>query len=161
MFEGEYAPPYYLDLYGFLDGAQDDIFEDSFLSIPTPGPNQTTLPVLNPAAMVPGQRLAVPNLDLLPPDYLPSATPTSALPSATATTSATQSAATPAETVPSDGTAPQAPFRTGGMCRLGAHSAKTETSTSASSLFRYLGMGTYERKREMHRRGLKGLWGTW
>ena len=46
MFEGTYAPPFYNDLYNFLDGAQSDIFQDSYLSIPTPGPNQTVLPVL-------------------------------------------------------------------------------------------------------------------
>ena len=33
MFEGAHAPPFYLDLYGFNDGSQDDIFEDS--QIPT------------------------------------------------------------------------------------------------------------------------------
>lgn len=27
MFEGEHAPPYYLDLYGFADGAQEDTFD--------------------------------------------------------------------------------------------------------------------------------------
>lgn len=46
MFEGTFSPPVYNDLYNFLDGSQDDIFEDSYLSLPTPEPNGT-LPVLN------------------------------------------------------------------------------------------------------------------
>ncbi|KAH7904207.1 hypothetical protein BJ138DRAFT_950191 [Hygrophoropsis aurantiaca] len=46
MFEGTYAPPFYTDLYNFKDGAQDDIFADSYASMPVPGPNQTVLPVL-------------------------------------------------------------------------------------------------------------------
>jgi len=47
MFEDTFAPPFYTDLYDFLDGAQNDIFQDSYVgSIPTPGPNQTILPVL-------------------------------------------------------------------------------------------------------------------
>ena len=29
MFEGYYSPPYYNDLYNFVDGAQNDIFEGS------------------------------------------------------------------------------------------------------------------------------------
>ncbi|KAI0703781.1 hypothetical protein BC835DRAFT_1410509 [Cytidiella melzeri] len=45
MFEGTYAPPRYLDMYNFLDGAQNDIFQDSYPSgIPVPGPNQTVVP---------------------------------------------------------------------------------------------------------------------
>lgn len=48
MFEGPFAPPFYTDLYNFRDGAQNDIFVDSYIgSIPTPSPNQTQLPTLN------------------------------------------------------------------------------------------------------------------
>src|SRR5262245_34808232 len=46
MFEDTYAPPFYTDLYNFKDGAQDDIFEDSYDVLPVPGPEQTTIPVL-------------------------------------------------------------------------------------------------------------------
>ncbi|KAF8553904.1 hypothetical protein OG21DRAFT_1497392 [Imleria badia] len=46
MFEGYYSPPFYNSLYNFQDGAQNDIFQDSYSSIPVPGPNQTALPVL-------------------------------------------------------------------------------------------------------------------
>jgi len=46
MFEGTFSPPFYTDLYNFRDGAQNDIFQDSYVSIPVPGPNQTALPVL-------------------------------------------------------------------------------------------------------------------
>ena len=45
MFEGTFSPPVYNDLYNFLDGAQNDIFVDSYVSIPTPGPN-APVPVL-------------------------------------------------------------------------------------------------------------------
>lgn len=37
MFEGEHAPPVYNDLYNFADGAQNDIFVDSYESKPDPG----------------------------------------------------------------------------------------------------------------------------
>ena len=54
MFEGTYAPPVYLDLYNFKDGAQDDIFLDSYAYIPTPGPNQGEVPTpINEAALQP------------------------------------------------------------------------------------------------------------
>jgi hypothetical protein len=46
MFEGTFSPPFYTDLYNFRDGAQNDIFRDSYVSIPVPGPNQSALPVL-------------------------------------------------------------------------------------------------------------------
>ncbi len=45
MFEGTYAPPFYLDLYNFKDGAQNDIFADSYPGgIPPPSPNSTVVP---------------------------------------------------------------------------------------------------------------------
>ncbi|EJF64694.1 hypothetical protein BD309DRAFT_569379 [Dichomitus squalens] len=44
MFEGTYAPPFYTDLYNFKDGAQNDIFADSYASIPPPSPSQTAVP---------------------------------------------------------------------------------------------------------------------
>ncbi|KAI0775035.1 hypothetical protein BD413DRAFT_603061 [Trametes elegans] len=48
MFEGTYAPPFYLDLYNFKDGAQDDIFVDSYPDgLPPPSPNSTFVPTPN------------------------------------------------------------------------------------------------------------------
>jgi hypothetical protein len=44
MFEGTYSPPFYLDLYNFKNGSQDDIFVDSYASIPPPSPTQTEVP---------------------------------------------------------------------------------------------------------------------
>ncbi|KAF9790725.1 hypothetical protein BJ322DRAFT_409872 [Thelephora terrestris] len=44
MFEGTYSPPFYLDLYNFKNGSQDDIFVDSYTSIPPPSPTQTEVP---------------------------------------------------------------------------------------------------------------------
>ena len=46
MFEGTFSPPVYNDLYNFRDGAQNDIFIDSYASIPTPSPN-ASVPVLS------------------------------------------------------------------------------------------------------------------
>lgn len=45
MFEGSYSPPVYNDLYNFLNGAQDDIFQDSYVVLPDPAPD-AALPVL-------------------------------------------------------------------------------------------------------------------
>ncbi|KAI0322548.1 hypothetical protein OF83DRAFT_1167425 [Amylostereum chailletii] len=156
MFEGTYAPPYYLDLYGFLDGPQDDIFADSYASMPTPGPNQTTLPIL--ANLIPGQRLPVPNLNLLPADFLPPApTSTSTSNSTSTSTSPPTSAPAPSETVPAVGPSAQAP-----MCRPRSRAAQvTNGDGRMSAFFAYMGMGTHERKREMHKRNLQGLWGVW
>ena len=44
MFEGTYAPPFYTDLYNFRDGAQNDIFLDSYADIPPPSPDSTAVP---------------------------------------------------------------------------------------------------------------------
>ncbi|KAI0349734.1 hypothetical protein OH77DRAFT_1440262 [Trametes cingulata] len=45
MFEGTYSPPFYTDLYNFKDGAQDDIFVDSYPNgLPAPSPNSTFVP---------------------------------------------------------------------------------------------------------------------
>ncbi|KAG6839967.1 hypothetical protein C0991_010007 [Blastosporella zonata] len=38
MFEGAFSPPIYNDLYNFIDGAQNDIFVDSYASLPDPSP---------------------------------------------------------------------------------------------------------------------------
>ncbi|PPQ63558.1 hypothetical protein CVT24_004855 [Panaeolus cyanescens] len=45
VFEGDHSPPVYNDRYNFLDGAQDDIFVDSYDSIPDPSP-AARVPVL-------------------------------------------------------------------------------------------------------------------
>ncbi len=37
MFEGDHSPPVYNDLYNFADGAQNDIFTDSYETKPEPG----------------------------------------------------------------------------------------------------------------------------
>jgi hypothetical protein len=52
MFEGTFSPPVYNDLYNFLDGAQDDIFVDSYVSIPDPAPN-AAMPVPASASAIP------------------------------------------------------------------------------------------------------------
>lgn len=44
MHEDTYAPPFYLDLYNFKDGAQNDIFSDSYSYIPTPSESQKEVP---------------------------------------------------------------------------------------------------------------------
>ena len=48
MFEGTYSPPFYTDLYNFKDGAQNDIFQDSYpQGLPPPSPNSTFVPTPN------------------------------------------------------------------------------------------------------------------
>ena len=44
MFEDYYGPPFYTDLYNFKDGAQDDIFVDSYAEIPPPSDGSTVVP---------------------------------------------------------------------------------------------------------------------
>ena len=44
MFEGTFSPPFYLDLYNFKDGAQEDIFTDSYTYIPPPSETQKEVP---------------------------------------------------------------------------------------------------------------------
>ena len=44
MFEAASAPPFYTDLYNFKDGAQNDIFIDSYARLPTPSPDNTDIP---------------------------------------------------------------------------------------------------------------------
>ncbi|KAF8839535.1 hypothetical protein BDN67DRAFT_969936 [Paxillus ammoniavirescens] len=90
MFEGSYSPPFYNDLYNFKDGAQDDIFQGYYASIPVPGPNQTALPVLavpgtsspglaagNPTTSLPSAPTPVvaSNGTVPPPAQVPSAAP--------------------------------------------------------------------------------------
>lgn len=44
MNEGYYSPPFYNDLYNFKDGAQDDIFVDSYVNVPPPSPDSDAVP---------------------------------------------------------------------------------------------------------------------
>ncbi|EIW83669.1 hypothetical protein CONPUDRAFT_135444 [Coniophora puteana RWD-64-598 SS2] len=46
LFEGAHSPPFYNDLYNFKDGAQNDIFQGFYESIPVPSAFQTKLPIL-------------------------------------------------------------------------------------------------------------------
>ncbi|KZV68185.1 hypothetical protein PENSPDRAFT_634710 [Peniophora sp. CONT] len=150
MNEGTYAPPFYLDLYGFLDGPQDDIFQDSYTSVPAPGDNQTALPVLNNLV-----RLPVPNVDLLGSSFVvPTGTPSSSgadpsTPSATASTSPPSSTA---------GTG--APGGKGSSHQCGPVAPSTDGSQALFSRFkRAIGVGTYTRKQSMERRSMRALWG--
>jgi hypothetical protein len=105
MFEGTFAPPFYLDLYGFLDGPQDDIFEDSYSSIPEPGDNQTALPVLANLS-----RLPVPNLELLGSSFVvPTGTSTASASPTITIVSAREP--TPSSDIPNGDQGPQAPFQ--------------------------------------------------
>lgn len=47
MFEGQYSPPYYNNLYNFLDGAQNDIFVNSGSS--SPSSSSASLPAASPS----------------------------------------------------------------------------------------------------------------
>ncbi|KAH9847529.1 hypothetical protein C2E23DRAFT_848249 [Lenzites betulinus] len=77
MFEGTYAPPFYLDLYNFKDGSQDDIFVDSYAEIPPPSPNSTVVPTLQrpqATATASGSSTARP-APTQPADQIPFGTP--------------------------------------------------------------------------------------
>ena len=67
MFEDTYAPPFYLDLYNFKDGAQDDIFANSYDTIPAPSPGQTAIPT----PRLPDATASSSGLPALPTDQAP------------------------------------------------------------------------------------------
>ena len=79
MHEDTYGPPFYTDLYNFNDGAQEDIFLDSYASIPPPSPDQTVIPTpavlpLSTANSVPSPTASsqpVPTSSNLPPTLGP------------------------------------------------------------------------------------------
>ena len=75
MFEGTYAPPFYTDLYNFKDGAQNDIFVDSYASIPPPSPDQTAVPtpVQQPSATASSSSHSAPTAS--PSGQIPFGTP--------------------------------------------------------------------------------------
>lgn len=66
MNEGTFSPPSYTDLYNFRDGAQDDIFQNSYDSIPAPSPNQTDIPTLRSSPNNTGMP-ALPSSSSIPP----------------------------------------------------------------------------------------------
>ncbi|RDB17711.1 hypothetical protein Hypma_001176 [Hypsizygus marmoreus] len=82
MFEGAFSPPVYNDLYNFLDGAQEDIFENSYSFMPDPAPN-AALPILATASE-PGD--SSPSSDSPSPDTTATATSSSETSTATAET---------------------------------------------------------------------------
>ncbi|KAG6830510.1 hypothetical protein H0H92_000351 [Tricholoma furcatifolium] len=61
MFEGAFSPPVYNDLYNFLDGAQNDIFIDSYATLPDPSPI-AVVPTLADVTLSLGYNLTNPNL---------------------------------------------------------------------------------------------------
>jgi len=58
MFEGYYSPPYYLDLYNFQNGAQNDIFEGDVITTPLPPSPSTASSTSSPAPGVAHARAA-------------------------------------------------------------------------------------------------------
>lgn len=71
MFEGDHSPPVYNDRYNFLDGAQDDIFEDSYAVLPDPAPN-AALPVLASISVSSSDPVPdLPSTTATPPDSSP------------------------------------------------------------------------------------------
>jgi hypothetical protein len=81
MFEGYYSPPFYTDLYNFRDGAQDDIFVDSYTEIPPPSPNSTVVPT-------PVSQTSISSLPTTVTNTPPTSSTKSAVPSSTANQSA-------------------------------------------------------------------------
>ncbi|OBZ72040.1 Tubulin beta-2 chain [Grifola frondosa] len=94
MFEGTYAPPFYLDLYNFKDGSQDDIFEDSYPNgLPTPSPNSTFVPVPN---LVGGTNVSAQASLSLAPSSASTPTPSSTSSAASTTSPSSTTASTSA-----------------------------------------------------------------
>jgi hypothetical protein len=58
VFEGYYPPPYYLDLYNFQNGAQNDIFEGDVITTPLPPSPSTPSSTSSPAQGVAHARAA-------------------------------------------------------------------------------------------------------
>lgn len=83
MNEGTYSPPFYTDLYNFRDGAQNDIFQNSYDSIPPPSPNQTVIPQLINSPNNTSGMPALPSSSSLTPSssISPSSVPPSPMPS--------------------------------------------------------------------------------
>ncbi|KAL6307621.1 hypothetical protein BKA93DRAFT_727195 [Sparassis latifolia] len=93
MFEGIYSPPLYKDLYGFTDGAQDDIFQNAYISSLGPGSGSGS----GGAASTPAAA----------PTSTPAASPTSTPAASPTTTPAASPTSTPAAAPPiSDTPAP-------------------------------------------------------
>ncbi|EMD34047.1 hypothetical protein CERSUDRAFT_67654 [Gelatoporia subvermispora B] len=98
MFEGTYSPPFYNALYGWDDGAQNDIFQDAYISSLGPAAPAST-PSSSPAAKVVSSSAVV----------TPSAVPSSAAPapsSVVASASASSAAAPPPPPSPSPSSDP-------------------------------------------------------
>ncbi|EGN99286.1 hypothetical protein SERLA73DRAFT_182223 [Serpula lacrymans var. lacrymans S7.3] len=133
MFEGTYSPPFYLDLYNFRDGAQNDIFQNSYSSMPVPSANQTVLPVL---ASLPGGNSS---------DATP-ATSTSA--SSVASTPTHTTSATPSPTLSGS---PKTCKRNGS-----AFSRRNFDSSSQSSLHNLFGVNRHSRRLSTSKRS--SLW---
>lgn len=137
MFEGTYSPPFYNDLYNFKDGAQNDIFQDSYISIPVPGPNQTALPVLAVPGSIPTSTAMIGTLtESLP---LPSGSP----PSSNVTASAVPTAQ---------------PASTSSQCKKksSAFSRRHLNKRSSTPLYRVHQMAKQSRKLNPQRRS--DLW---
>lgn len=89
MFEDQYTPPFYNDLYNFLPGAQNDIFADSYPNgLPTPSENNTVIPTpfLGSSASAPAT----------PPAQATSAPISSGSPQSTSSSSKSSSSSSPA-----------------------------------------------------------------
>ncbi|OCH94830.1 hypothetical protein OBBRIDRAFT_788832 [Obba rivulosa] len=116
MFEDQYAPPFYNDLYNFIDGPQDDIFADSYPSgIPPPSPNSTVVPSVFLGSSIP-VTASTPTSSSSPASSASAASPTSASVSLTAlsavnSASVSASLALPSASIPfSSASAPSSDF---------------------------------------------------
>ncbi|KAF9238557.1 hypothetical protein BU15DRAFT_75246 [Melanogaster broomeanus] len=140
MFEGTYSPPFYNDLYNFKDGAQNDIFQNYYASIPVPGPSQTALPVVAVAAQA------------------AAATPSSPMPVSDPTPvvagDSTPSAAVPSTSAPGSAPTPQCKSRTSAFSRR--HLPDVERG-SGPSLAGELRSAT-RRGRKLHPNRRSDLW---
>ena len=131
MFEGTYSPPFYLDLYNFKDGAQNDIFQNSYPNgLPPPGPNSTIVPTPVPfnaaaaAAVTPSPAVASSAVSTTPESTNAGQTSASA--------SASLSLASASSAIPASSNPSQHPSATAAPSSLAAPSAEVSVVVSTS-----------------------------
>ena len=145
MFEGTHAPPLYNDLYGFRDGAQNDIFVDSVL----PAMNWEGAPKTGSLQAVPGVFASsgsapAPPANADPSPSSPSPTPSSTPKAVTPNQSASSSSPKPTTKSGSGSTSSGSPPK---KCKKSPGAEKMKKRSFVEHLMKH--------KRRSNRRSLK------
>ncbi|OCH95365.1 hypothetical protein OBBRIDRAFT_745520 [Obba rivulosa] len=141
MFEGTYSPPFYNALYGWTDGAQDDIFQNAYISSLGPGAPAAT-PTSSPVAKIVSSSAVLSSSAVATPSSAPAPpapTPTSAFASASSVVNdpvpSASSAPSPSVSIaaPSSSLVPPPPSASAATLADVASSAAPAPVSSASS----------------------------